>query len=127
MAGGSRKTRSSTPPPRAVEARELFPFKLDATPQIVVARADPQKVHKDRPHYHEHRARLRKKFDEAGPAALADYELLEASLFRTIPRQDTKPLAKPLLTKFGSLNAVLAAPAQRIAKSKAPAPPLRRI
>jgi hypothetical protein len=120
MAGGSRKTRSSTPPPHAVEDSELFPFKLDATPQIVVARADP--VNKDRPHYHEHRARLRKKFDEAGPAALADYELLEVCLFRTIPRQDTKPLAKALLTKFGSLNAVLAAPAQRIAEVKGAGP-----
>lgn len=39
-------------------------------------------------------------------------------LFRTIPRQDTKPLAKALLAKFDSLSAVLAAPVQRIAEVK---------
>jgi DNA repair protein RadC len=39
-------------------------------------------------------------------------------LFRTIPRQDTKPLAKALLAKFGDLAAVLAAPVHRIAEVK---------
>ncbi len=33
-------------------------------------------------------------------------------LFRTIPRQDTKPLAKALLAKFGDLPALLATPVQ---------------
>jgi DNA repair protein RadC len=47
---------------------------------------------------------------------LADYELLELLLFRTIPRQDTKPLAKALLARFGNLAEVFAAPAQRIAE-----------
>jgi DNA repair protein RadC len=55
-----------------------------------VARPDPPTIHKDRPHYHQHREPLRKKFDDAGPGARADYELLEMALFRTIPRQDTK-------------------------------------
>jgi DNA repair protein RadC len=75
-----------------------------------------------KPHYHEHRTRLRQRFEDAGPDALADYELLELALFRTIPRQDTKPLAKALLAQFGDLAAVLAAPAQRIAEVKGAGP-----
>src|SRR5688572_22178292 len=114
MAGGTRKSRDATAPPR-VEDSELHPFKIDAPPPIVVARPDPPTIPGDRPHYHQHRERLRKKFEDAGPSALADYELLEMALFRTIPRQDTKPLAKALLAKFGTLAAVLAAPVQRIA------------
>src|SRR5690606_8424401 len=69
---------------------------------------------KDRPHYHDHRARLRQRFEEGGPGALADYELLELFLFRTIPRRDTKQLAKALLAKFGTLAGVFGAPVQRI-------------
>ncbi|MDN3029799.1 MAG: DNA repair protein RadC [Candidatus Tisiphia sp.] len=34
---------------------------------------------------------------------LVDYELLEMILFSVIPRKDVKPLAKELLTRFGSL------------------------
>lgn len=42
---------------------------------------------------------------------LADYELLELLLFRLIPRRDTKPIAKALLDRFGSLAEVVGAPA----------------
>ena len=63
-----------------------------------------------KPHYMGHRDRLRGKFREAGPDALHDYELLELLLFRSIPRRDTKPLAKALITRFGSFAEVLAAP-----------------
>lgn len=120
MAGGGK---SKADPPRAVEDSELFPFQLDGPP-ITVARpaAAGRKPAPDKPHYHDHRARLRQRFDEAGAGALADYELLELMLFRTIPRQDTKPLAKALLAKFGSLSAVLAAPVQRIAEVKGAGP-----
>jgi DNA repair protein RadC len=120
MAGGSRKSKDQTP--RAVADGEAIPFALDAVGPIVMARPDAPKIHKERPHYHQHRERLRQKFDEAGAAALADYELLELMLFRTIPRQDTKPLAKALLEKFGDLAAVLAAPVQRIAEVKGAGP-----
>jgi DNA repair protein RadC len=61
-------------------------------------------------HYHGHRERLRSKFRELGDTALADYELLELLLFRLIPRRDTKPIAKALIERFGSLAAVLGAP-----------------
>ena len=55
-----------------------------------------------RPHYLGHRERLRRRFREAGPDALPDYELLELILFRAAPRRDTKPLAKALIARFGT-------------------------
>jgi DNA repair protein RadC len=55
-----------------------------------------------------HRQRLREKL-LAEPKALADYELLELLLGQVLPRRDTKPLAKELLARFGSLRAVLTA------------------
>lgn len=61
-------------------------------------------------HYHGHRERLRNRFREHGETALADYELLELLLFRLIPRRDTKPIAKALLERFGTLSGVLGAP-----------------
>ncbi len=66
------------------------------------------------PHFHGHRDRLRARFRDGGAAALADYELLELALFRALPRRDTKPLAKALLTKFGTLSEVLAAEPLRL-------------
>ncbi len=69
-------------------------------------------------HYHGHRERLRTRLREAGPAALADYELLELVLFRAIPRIDVKPLAKALLQRFGSFPDVIAAQPQRLEEVK---------
>lgn len=68
------------------------------------------------PHYHGHRERLRARFRDAGAEAIADYELLELVLFRTIPRRDVKPLAKQLIATFGSFAEVIAAPAARLAE-----------
>ena len=62
-----------------------------------------------KPHYHGHRERLRQRLIDKGGEALADYEVLEVLLFAGNPRGDTKPLAKALLARFGSLAAVLAA------------------
>ncbi len=62
----------------------------------------------------DHRARLRQRFVSAGPAALADYEMLELVLFRAIPRQDVKPLARRLLDRFGDFNGVLSASPARL-------------
>jgi DNA repair protein RadC len=64
----------------------------------------------EKPHYLGHRDRLRERFAGAGPDALPDYELLELLLFRLIPRTDTKPVAKALLARFGTLAEVLGAP-----------------
>lgn len=62
----------------------------------------------------DHRKRLRDRFMSGGPDAVPDYELLELILFRAIPRQDVKPLARLLIDTFGDLNRVIAAPAARL-------------
>ena len=56
-----------------------------------------------------HRARLRARLLEAGPDGFHDYELLEYLLALTIPRVDTKPLAKRLLHHFGGIGPLLSA------------------
>lgn len=56
---------------------------------------------------HGHRSRLRARLLEGGPEALADYEVLEYLLFAAIRQGDTKPAAKALLARFGSLAGVL--------------------
>lgn len=61
-------------------------------------------------HYLGHRERLRSRFRDGGETALADYEILELLLFRLIPRRDTKPIAKALLSRFQTLAGVLGAP-----------------
>ncbi|MDE2403997.1 MAG: DNA repair protein RadC [Sphingomonadales bacterium] len=63
-----------------------------------------------------HRARLRKRLLEGGPDALADHELLEYLLATAIPRRDTKPLARALLRRFGSLPAVFTADPRTLAR-----------
>ena len=64
----------------------------------------------------DHRKRLRERFLTGGASAVADYELIELMLFRAIPRQDVKPLARALLDAFGDFNAVLSAPTERLMK-----------
>ncbi|MDX8469606.1 DNA repair protein RadC [Mesorhizobium sp. VK23B] len=83
----------------------------------------PQKLQKksvaaEKPHYHGHRDRLRERFVAGGADALPDYELLELLLFRLIPRVDTKPIAKALIARFGSLAEVLGAPASLLEEVK---------
>ena len=59
-------------------------------------------------YYQGHRKRLKQKF-HSNPKGLMDYELLEMLLFNVFPRKDTKPVAKDLLQRFGSVKAVLSA------------------
>ena len=66
----------------------------------------------------DHRKRLRARFIEGGAAAMPDYELLELVLFRAIPRQDVKPLARLLLDTFGDFNRVISASPARLAAVK---------
>jgi DNA repair protein RadC len=61
----------------------------------------------DKPHYLEHRKRLRERFQKAGADGLHDYELLELLLTYAIPRKDLKPLAKELIERFAGLSGVL--------------------
>ncbi|QGY40044.1 DNA repair protein RadC [Pseudodesulfovibrio cashew] len=63
---------------------------------------------KTKPHYHGHRKRLREKLVE-NSRGLADYELLELVLAQIFTRKDTKPLAKAVLARFGSLKDALTA------------------
>lgn len=63
----------------------------------------------------DHRKRLRARFMEGGAQAMPDYELLELVLFRSIPRQDVKPLARRLMDTFGDFNRVLSAAPDRLA------------
>lgn len=67
-----------------------------------------------KPHWQGHRERLRGKLLERGATALADYEVLEVLLMAFIPRRDVKPIAKALQARFGSLSAILAAPAAEL-------------
>jgi len=76
----------------------------------------------DKPDYLGHRERLRRRLLDAGSDALADYELLEFLLYSARARGDTKPLAKALLRRFGSLAAVLGASPDALAAVKGMGP-----
>lgn len=60
-----------------------------------------------------HRRRLRDRLLAAGPDALADHEMLEIVLF-ALPRRDTKPIARALLSRFRSFAGAIAAPTQEL-------------
>lgn len=62
----------------------------------------------------DHRKRLRARFVEGGAQAVPDYELLELVLFRALPRQDVKPIARALIDHFGDFNRVLSASLQEL-------------
>jgi len=70
------------------------------------------------PDYLGHRERLRDRFRTGGADALPDYELLELVLFRSIPRADTKPVAKALIARFGSFAEVIGAETDRLTEVK---------
>ncbi|MGO8670538.1 MAG: RadC family protein [Capsulimonadaceae bacterium] len=59
---------------------------------------------------HGHRRRLRERFLKAGFDGFADHEIVELLLTLAIPRGDVKPMAKALLSQFGSVRGVLDAP-----------------
>lgn len=63
-----------------------------------------------------HRARLRKRLLEGGGEALLDHEIVEYLLATAIPRRDTKPLAKKLLSEFGGMGGLFAADAEALAR-----------
>lgn len=88
-------------------AESPLPLFSDAAP---LTAPSAQKV----PSYlRDHRKRLRSRFMDGGADAVPDYEMLELLLFRSIPRQDVKPLARRLMDRFGDLGRVLSAsPAQ---------------
>jgi DNA repair protein RadC len=56
-----------------------------------------------------HRARLRARFLSGGADAVAEHELIEMVLFLALPRRDTKPVARALLSRFGSFAGAISA------------------
>ncbi|WP_336294667.1 RadC family protein [Bartonella sp. CB169] len=77
-----------------------------------------QKKSQTHKHYQGHRERLRKRYLNSKGNAIEDYEYLELLLFRTIPRANTKPIAKNLIARFGSLSEVLGADIHRLQEIK---------
>jgi DNA repair protein RadC len=69
-------------------------------------------------YYSGHRERLRRRF-YASSDACSDYELLELLLFYAIPRKDVKPLAKELISHFGSLYGVMNASPEELSDAGA--------
>jgi DNA repair protein RadC len=61
-----------------------------------------------------HRLRMRQRLLKAGPDSLADHEMLEMLLFVALPRRDTKPIARELLTRFRTFGGVVGAPAAEL-------------
>ena len=59
-----------------------------------------------------HRAHMRARFLAGGLEGFADHEVLELLLFYAIPRRDTNETAHRLMERYGSLQAVLNAPAE---------------
>ena len=59
-----------------------------------------------------HRQRMKTRFLEYGLDNFDDVNALELLLFYALPRQDTNELAHRLMDRFGSLSAVLEAPAR---------------
>ncbi len=72
----------------------------------------------DKSNHAGHRERLRERFLNAGPDALADYELLELIMLSSLPRVDTKSIAKTLLDRFGGFAAVISAEPRRLEEVK---------
>ena len=75
----------------------------DVTPSQDPAPPSPMSAEK-------HRQRMRARLLTAGPESVADHELLEMVLFLALPRRDTKPIARALLSRFGSFAGSIAAP-----------------
>lgn len=93
----------------------LVPAEDDCTP--VPPQAAPSGKTARLPSYiADHRARLRDRFMQGGAGAMPDYELLELILFRAVPRQDMKPVARRLLDRFGDFNRVLSAEPTQLAQ-----------
>lgn len=61
-----------------------------------------------------HRRRLRERFLAGGLAGFHDYEVIELLLTLATPRRDCKEAAKAAIARFGTLPAVLEAPAEEL-------------
>jgi len=110
--------KTSTPDGRLQEAhfgRMFRPETATTLPTKAVAKAKPAKPADAGHDPSGHRARLRKRLLEGGAEALADHEVVEYLLMTAIPRKDTKPIARTLLTRFGGLAGVFNADSAALA------------
>jgi len=98
-----------------VQLVEPFDARLPQS-RAAPTKAAPAKKPKVPSYLANHRKRLRHRFLTGGATAMPDYEILELTLFRCIPRQDVKPLAHRLIETFGDLNGILSAPISRLEK-----------
>ena len=69
-----------------------------------------------KPDYLGHRKRIKAKYKRGGFNGWLDYEVLEFALSFAIPRKNTKPIAKELLSKFKTINGVLDADRKELRK-----------
>ncbi len=92
------------------------PVALDRDEVETVPMVERSKAGRVPSYLSDHRKRLRHRFLTGGARAMPDYEILELTLFRVIPRQDVKPLARRLIDTFGDLSGVLSAPLARLEK-----------
>jgi DNA repair protein RadC len=89
-------------------AEDPLPFRIDNAKPL------PVNAHKLPSSIAEQRDRLRARFREGGAEAIPDYEMLELLLFRALPHQDVKPLARTLLNRLGDYNRVLSAAPEQL-------------
>jgi DNA repair protein RadC len=61
---------------------------------------------------------LLEKYTDRGLSAFSDYEVLEFLLTFSLPRIDTKPIAKDLLARYGTVSAVVNAPLDELREVK---------
>ncbi|HQE49069.1 MAG TPA: hypothetical protein PKV93_06930 [Fervidobacterium sp.] len=65
-----------------------------------------------------HRQRLRERFINGEAGSRSDEALLELLLTYAIPQKDVQPLAKHLISEYGSLSSLLEAPMETLCQSK---------
>ena len=70
------------------------------------------------PDYIGHRKRIKERYKTIGLDNWSDYEVLEFALSFALPRKDTKPIAKELISKFKSIDKVLNANKEELVKVK---------
>jgi DNA repair protein RadC len=58
---------------------------------------------------HGHRKRIFQKLESNHSTLFLDYEIVEMMLFLVFKRKDTKPIAKALMEKFGTIDKILSA------------------
>lgn len=96
--------------PGAALSDESKPREPEKVPEAESASLLPEKGN---PHAG-HREKLKRRFMQGDFDRFEDHTALELLLFYALPQRDTNPLAHRLIDRFGSLSAVLDAPADEL-------------